>query len=323
METWFPRPCQLESDWIPVSGRVRHTDGNVPAETGAPKEGIFCSPEKSRSGNGTSLSTALRIRSKESGTMRQHHGDWDPRQRTTEPAEGVHFVEGPASNWIIVREGEDFLVVDGGYPGDLQRVLASIRQIGLEPADAKAMLITHGHVDHTGSAAHFSREYGTPILCSPEEVAHVRGQEKHQVTLGQVLRRAWRPRVCRWMLHVIRAGALAAEPATEARAWGANELRALPGSPRAVLVPGHTPGHTAFVLPKANAVVTGDALVTGHPLSKETGVQMLHPMFHSHPEAMGETLSRLADVDASLVLPGHGPALRMRIGDAISSIPAA
>lgn len=255
--------------------------------------------------------------------MPQHHHHWLPEQRTTEPAAGVHFVEGPASNWIIVREGEDFILIDGGYPRDLGHVLASIRQLGLEPAEAKAMLITHGHVDHTGSAAHFSKEFGTPILCSPEEVAHVRGQEKHQVTLGQVLRRAWRPRVFRWMMHVIQAGALTAEPAAAARAWDAGELQALPGSPRAVLVAGHTPGHTAFVLPRAHAVATGDALVTGHPLSKKTGVQMLHPMFHSRPEVAGEALRCLAGVDASVVLPGHGPALRKQIGDAISSISAA
>jgi glyoxylase-like metal-dependent hydrolase (beta-lactamase superfamily II) len=234
----------------------------------------------------------------------------------------VHFVEGPASNWIIVCEGADFILIDGGYPGDLGHVLASIRRLGLEPAEAKAMLITHGHVDHAGSAAHFSREYGTPILCSPEEMAHVRGQEKHQVTLGQVLRRAWRPRVLRWMMHVIRAGALTAEPATEARAWGAGELQALPGSPRAVLVAGHTPGHTAFVLPNARAVVTGDALVTGHPLSKKSGVQMLHPMFHSRPDAVAEAVRCLAGVDASWILPGHGAALRESIGDAIAGIPA-
>jgi glyoxylase-like metal-dependent hydrolase (beta-lactamase superfamily II) len=261
-------------------------------------------------------------KSSQEHVMSQRHPKWLPDQRITEPTEGVFFVEGPASNWIIVREGDDFILIDGGYPHHVEHVLASIRHAGLEPAQAKAMLITHGHVDHTGSAAHFSKEYGTPILCSPEEVAHVRGQEKHQVTLGQVLRRAWRPRVFRWMLHVIGAGALSAEPATKARAWDTDELQAFPGSPLAVLVPGHTPGHTAFFLPKAQAVATGDALVTGHPLSKETGLQMLHPMFHSRPDEVLETLQRLSDVDASLILPGHGPALRKRLGDAVAGISA-
>lgn len=254
--------------------------------------------------------------------MPQRDPGWLPALRTSEPAEGICFVEGPASNWIIVRDGANFILIDGGYPRDLEHVLASIRHIGLEPAEAKAMLITHGHVDHTGSAAHFSREYGTPILCSAEEVAHVQGKEKHQVTLGQVLSRAWRPRVFRWMLHVISAGALSAEPATDARTWDNAELRDLPGAPRAVLVAGHTPGHTAFVLPKANAVVTGDAFVTGHPLSKRSGVQMLPPMFHSSPDGIREGLQVLSGVDASLILPGHGPALRMRLTDAIAGISA-
>ena len=154
--------------------------------------------------------------------------------KISEPAPGVHFVEGPASNWIVVREGDGFLLIDGGYPADRDLVLDSIRQLGLEPADAQAMLITHGHVDHTGSAAYFSRTFGTPILCSPEELAHVQGKEKHQVTIGQVLLRIWRPKVLRWMVHVIKAKALQAEPAVQAEAWTEQRLAGLPGSPRAM-----------------------------------------------------------------------------------------
>jgi hypothetical protein len=56
-------------------------------------------------------------------------------------------------------------------------------------------------------------------MCAPEELAHVQGREKHQVTFGQVIVRAWRPRVFRWMVHVIKSGALKAEPATGAQAW--------------------------------------------------------------------------------------------------------
>ena len=45
----------------------------------------------------------------------------------SEPAPDVCFVQGPASNWIILRGGERFTLVDGGYPGDRSLVLASIR----------------------------------------------------------------------------------------------------------------------------------------------------------------------------------------------------
>ncbi|MEV7606384.1 MBL fold metallo-hydrolase [Paenarthrobacter sp. NPDC089322] len=245
----------------------------------------------------------------------------------TEPVPGVHFVEGPASNWIIVRDASGspdnaFLLIDGGYPADRDLVLRSIRELGLDPENAKAMLITHGHVDHTGSAAYFSRTYGTPILCSPEELAHVQGKEKHQVTIGQVLARAWRPRVFRWMLHVLKAKALQAEPATLAEAWTPELLASLPGRPEAVPAPGHTPGNVAILLPEAAAIAVGDTFVSGHPISGKRGPQMLHRMYHSDPTGALTAARSLSDAPAHVILPGHGPALHMPMAEAVSALKA-
>ncbi|XAS73614.1 MBL fold metallo-hydrolase [Micrococcaceae bacterium Sec5.1] len=246
--------------------------------------------------------------------------------KISEPAPGVHFVEGPASNWVILRDapasadGPAFLLIDGGYPADRDLILESIRQLGLDPADAKAMLITHGHVDHTGSAAYFSRTFGTPILCSPEELAHVQGKEKHQVTFGQVLVRAWRPRVFRWLLHVIKAKALQAEPATRAEPWDENRLRSLPGQPEAILLPGHTPGNVALLFPGALAIAVGDTFASSHPISTKSGPQMLHRMYHSDPEGALAAARSLSSVQANVILPGHGPALHMPLAEAIASL---
>jgi len=240
--------------------------------------------------------------------------------RVQETAPGVYFVEGPASNWIVVRDHSGFMLIDSGYPADRELVLGSIRELGLEPPEAKAVLITHGHVDHTGSAAYFSEAFGTPVLCSPEELAHVQGREKHQVTFGQVLVRAWRPRVFRWMLHVIKAKALQAQPATRAEAWDAHRLRNLPGAPEAVLLPGHTPGNAAILLPASGAIAVGDSFVTGHPISRTAGPQMLHRMYHSDTAAALAATTRLDSVRASVILPGHGPALHMPLAEALAEL---
>jgi glyoxylase-like metal-dependent hydrolase (beta-lactamase superfamily II) len=250
------------------------------------------------------------------------HTAWQPSSQVSEPAPGFFFVEGPASNWIIVRDEAGFILVDSGYPGDTDFVLKSIEYAGLKPANARAILITHGHVDHTGSAALFSRTFGTPVLCSPEELAHVQGHEKHQVGLGQVVLRAWRPRVLRWMSHAIRAGALNADPATEARAWTAEQLRELPGSPEAILVAGHTPGNASIYFRGAGVIATGDSLITGHPLTRQRGPQMLHPMFHTEPGTVLSATHVLDGVEASVILPGHGPALGMPLSDALASLRA-
>lgn len=246
--------------------------------------------------------------------------EWQPSSRVSERAPGLFFVEGPASNWIIVKDESGFILIDSGYPSDRDFVLQSIEHVGLRPQDAKAMLITHGHVDHTGSAAYFAATFGTPILCSPRELAHVQGLEKHQVTLGQVLARAWRPKVLRWMIHAIKAGSLSATPATGAESWTSERLAALPGKPEAIAVPGHTPGNVAILLPAARAIATGDCFITGHPLSSHTGPQMLHRMYHHAPTVVGLSLRALNGVEASIILPGHGPAMDMRLGDALASL---
>jgi hypothetical protein len=47
---------------------------------------------------------------------------------------------------------------------------------------------------------------------------------------------------------------------------------------------------------------------------------MLHPMFHTDAaQALSET-HRLDGTDAAVVLPGHGPALRMPLADALAAL---
>ena len=252
--------------------------------------------------------------------QRQQTSGWNPATSVSEQAPGFYFVEGPASNWIVVRDETGFFLIDSGYPEDRRHVLASLRSLGLDPADAKAMLITHGHVDHTGSAAFFSESFGTPVLCAPEERAHVQGKEKHQVTLGQVISRAWRPLVFRWMVHVIKAGALGAKPASRAEAWDTAKLQALPCGPVAIPLPGHTPGNAAIHFPEAGVLAVGDSFVSGHPISRTAGPQLLHPMYHQDPAAARAALRTLDGVEARVILPGHGPALHGPLATALAAL---
>ena len=49
---------------------------------------------------------------------------WTPADGVSEQAPGVFFVEGPASNWVVVRDATGFILIDSGYPADLPLVLA-------------------------------------------------------------------------------------------------------------------------------------------------------------------------------------------------------
>ena len=218
----------------------------------------------------------------------------------------VFRAEGTAVNWALLREGRDLTLVDGGYPGDVGAVLASIAAIGHRPEDVRAVLVTHAHVDHVGALNHLHERYGTPALMHPDEVANATGERHESATPADVARRAWRPSVLRWSLAITRAGGTQHPVAVHAEAFEPGTPLDLPGRPVPVHLPGHTSGSAAFVLPAAGVVLTGDALVTGHPLLRGSGPQLLPGFFHHDLDAARTSLARLGAVEADLVVPGHG-----------------
>ncbi|MCU6481289.1 MBL fold metallo-hydrolase [Arthrobacter sp. A2-55] len=237
-----------------------------------------------------------------------------------EHAPGLYLVEGPASNWVIARDGQDFTLVDSGYPADLPILLDSIAYLGLDPARAAAILITHGHTDHTGGARHFSTQYGTPVYCSAGEYKTLLGEEKFQVDVRKALPYLWRPKVIRWAIHATRAGGTITNDIPAAAIFDSAVLEKLPGAPQAVETPGHTPGHCVFYFQEARALASGDALVSGHMISQNSGPQMLHPMFHHELDKAVDSLELLPSLDVNVVLPGHGPAIRGNLADLIRNI---
>ena len=103
-------------------------------------------------------------------------------------------------------DGVAVTLVDTGYPGDRAALLASLAEIGSAPEAVRAVLITHAHNDHLGSAEHLRATYGTPVYLHEAEAPHARREFLHQVGVGTVLRNGWRPGVLPWAVHALRSG---------------------------------------------------------------------------------------------------------------------
>ncbi len=65
------------------------------------------------------------------------------------------------SNAYLLR-GEQAVLVDAGGPEDGDRLRDALSAQGLQPRDIALVLLTHGHNDHSGTAASFA-EAGVPI----------------------------------------------------------------------------------------------------------------------------------------------------------------
>jgi metallo-beta-lactamase class B len=57
------------------------------------------------------------------------------------------------------------ILIDSGYANEVESVLiAQMKMVGLDPAQVKTIILTHGHGDHFGGAAYFQDHYGTRIV---------------------------------------------------------------------------------------------------------------------------------------------------------------
>jgi glyoxylase-like metal-dependent hydrolase (beta-lactamase superfamily II) len=223
-------------------------------------------------------------------------------------APGVLFARTPLAGWVVLTDGDEVALVDCGYPRDLPAVRRSVRHLLGHDAPVRDLLVTHGHSDHIGTAARLVAQDGTRVHAAAAELPVVRRELHAQVGIRDVLRDP-RPRVLGWAVRAVLAGGLSDVAVPGPVAVGPGPLRVAGHEVLPVPLPGHTPGHTAYLLPGCGALAIGDALVAAHPVSTRLGPQMLHPMFHHDPGAALAVLDDLPGLDVRLLLPGHGPAV--------------
>jgi len=239
----------------------------------------------------------------------------------TTVAEGVHLAQTPLVNWTLISDGAGVMLIDAGFPGNRDDVLTSLKSLGFGPADVRAILLTHAHIDHFGTAIWFATTHGTPVYCHAREVGHAKRDYLEQASPAALMTRAWRPSWLRWSLQIAAKGALVREGIPTSRALTADIAATLPGQPVALPTPGHTSGHCSYVI--GRVLVAGDALVTGHPLLPRSGPQLLPSLFNHSDADCVRSLSVLADAGTNIVIPGHGDVWIGPIGEAAhQAIPA-
>ena len=231
--------------------------------------------------------------------------------------ENVFAFTGTDTNWIIVQEGTDLTLIDAGWHGDAEEVEASIRSLGRQPQDVRVVLLTHAHADHTGAINHLHDSFDVPLYMDPLEVSNALGETYESAGPLNVARRLYRPQVVRWAAKMVKVGGLKRYTFASAQPFPQEGPLDVPGRPVPIASPGHTSGHCSYLLPQVGVLVSGDALVTAHPLFSGVGPRLLPADWsHDQDEAI-DSLSAFRDLDADTLIPGHGPVWRGPINDAL------
>ena len=207
-------------------------------------------------------------------------------------------------NWTLITDSSGVLMIDAGFPGSRADVLASLNTLGFGPDDVRAILLTHAHIDHLGSAIWFAKTHNTPVYCHADEVAHAKRDYLQQASPADLVSHAWRPSWLKWSLEVAAKGGLVRAGIPGTRALTPEIAATLPGQPSALPTPGHTDGHCSYLVD--GVLVAGDALITGHPLATRRGPQLLPAMFNHDDAQCVRSLDELAAAGTDLLIPGHG-----------------
>lgn len=215
-------------------------------------------------------------------------------------APGLHLIGNDLIAAYLIVTDAGVTVIDAALRGHWRELVSELESVGLTPADVRGLILTHGDTDHLGFAERLRREHAVPVFVHEADAGRARG-EKPPTTPPDPRRLG---AAIQFMAYALSRGGARTEYLREVVEVSDGDVLDLPGGPRVIGMPGHSPGSIAIHAPEVDALFVGDAFTTRHVLTGRTGAQPA-PFTDDHRQAR-ESLSRLEGVHAHWVLPGHG-----------------
>jgi glyoxylase-like metal-dependent hydrolase (beta-lactamase superfamily II) len=193
----------------------------------------------------------------------------------------------PAPTVNVYLAGD--VLIDAGTRWDRRRIFAEI-----EGREISMLALTHVHPDHQGVAKDVCEARGIPLACHADDVDAMEGRRPVQEAathhlVNRTIKRIWQGPPYR-VERPLREG---------------DEVAGF----RVVHAPGHARGEVIFFRDADRVAICGDVIrnlsyATGLP-----GIKEPPDIFTYDPAENRRSIRKLAALEPSLILPGHGPAV--------------
>jgi glyoxylase-like metal-dependent hydrolase (beta-lactamase superfamily II) len=213
----------------------------------------------------------------------------------------IHTLFTGIGNTHIISNSRGVVVIDAGMPHQARRIAGKIRALGHSPQDVRLIVITHGHVDHAGSALALKRLTGAPIamhradarLTATADLKIPPGRNRAMDAAGRmIIRFGW---------------AMPIEPfAPDVWLDDEQSLREFGINARVVHTPGHTAGSISIALDDGTLLV-GDALLNI--------VRVSFPLWWEDAAQARASAHKILSLQPRVCYSGHGRPFSLRALD--------
>ena len=157
-------------------------------------------------------------------------------------------------NSYLLETEDGLLLIDAGWPNKIDKIFAAVRESGHNPTDIRHLVLTHGHIDHAGSAAEVRRRTGARTYAHAIDLELInKGQA---VRPGTTITPGFIPAIA--YLFFIKPGGTTYESFPVDQVLKDGEVLPMAGGIEVIHSPGHCAGHVALLLRQDGVLIAGD-----------------------------------------------------------------
>lgn len=205
-------------------------------------------------------------------------------------------------NCFLIKGEKKHILVDTGVPKSEKKIINQLNKHNIKFEDIGLIIITHGHIDHFGSAKELKDIFKAPIL--------IHNLDKEALQTGKSMLKTLKPNHKIWDIilkpTLVKDKASPCLPDIVLNGNQEYDLSMYGIKGKIIHTPGHTPGSLSIVFENGEAIImdlaSSGILLGGIAFNS----RMKHPPFHDNLEQVKNSINNILSLNTERFYLGHG-----------------